>query len=72
MMCPVSKSKVAIRSATCTKREGILKTLVNVGPTPFTSRRHLALQAPTLITIKLRTIGYFFKRVSTLISQIKH
>ena len=63
MMCPVSKSKVGIRSATCTKREGVLKTLVKMGLTPFTSRQHPALQAPALITIQLRTIGYFLKRV---------
>ena len=63
MMYPVSKNKVGIRSATCTKREGILKTRVNMGPTPLTSRQHLTLQAPTLITIKLRTIGYFLRRV---------
>ena len=63
MMCPVSKSKVAIRSASCTKREGILKTLVKMGSTPFTPRQHLALQAPTPITIKLWTIGSFLKRV---------
>ena len=63
MMCPGSKSKVAIRSATYTKREGILKTLVKMNLTPFTSQQHLALQAPTLITIKLWTIGYFLKRV---------
>ena len=63
MMCPGSKSKVAIRSAIYTKREGILKTLVKMDPTPFTPRRSPALQAPTLVTIKLRTIGYFLKRV---------
>jgi len=63
MTCPVSKSKVTIRSANHIKREGIFKTLVKMDLTPFTSQQHLALQAPTLITIKLWTIGYFLKRV---------
>lgn len=63
MTCPVSKSKVAIRSAIYIKREGIFKTLVKMDLTPFTLQQHLALQAPTLITINLWTIGYFLKRV---------
>lgn len=53
MTCPVSKSRVAIRSAIYIKREGIFKTLVKMDLTPFTLQQHLALQAPTLITIKL-------------------
>ncbi len=63
MTCPVSKSKVAIRPVIYIKREGIFKTLVKMDLTPFTSQQHLALQAPTLITIKLWTIGNLLKRV---------
>jgi len=63
MTFPVSKSKVAIRSAIYIKREGIFKTLVKTDLIPFTSRQHLALQAPTLITVRLWTIGEFLELV---------
>ena len=63
MTCPVSKSRVAIRSAIYIKRKGFFKTLVKMDLTPFTSQQHLALQAPTLMTIKLWAIGSFLKRV---------
>ena len=61
MTCAASKSKEAIRSAIYIKREGFFKTQVIMDLTPFRSRQHLALQDPTLITVKLWTIGDFLK-----------